>query len=166
MKLILVRHGIAEDKFEYLNKNFDDSLRPLTIKGKRRILTLSEHLKKWVDDLALIASSPYTRAHDTAEIIAKKFTKVPFKDIPELTPHIHPSAVIKWLRMNGPEKGSVMLVGHEPHLSSLVSYVLFESVNPFLEIKKGGIVALEITSWKNLHPRDAYMTWSIPPGLL
>lgn len=165
MKLILVRHGIAEDKFEHLKKSIDDSTRPLTAKGKKRIESLTEILVTSVDDLALIATSPYARAHQTAEIISKKFPKVPLRDIPELTPQIHPSAVLKWLRMNGPAKGSVLLVGHEPHLGLLSSYLLVESLNPFIEIKKGGLVAFEISSWKELEPKAAYLTWVLPPKL-
>ena len=37
MELYLVRHAIAEDREDFAKKNQDDSLRPLTVKGRKRM---------------------------------------------------------------------------------------------------------------------------------
>jgi len=164
--LILVRHGIAEEKDFFQQTGQDDSLRPLTIKGQKRIQILAQKLKVWVDDLGMIVSSPYLRAHQTAEILIQEFPKVPMIDVPELVPLVHPQSFLKWLRMNGQSMGTILVVGHEPHLSLLSSFLLHGTLNSFIEIKKGGVVAFEVDSWKEIGPESAHLIWVIPPKLL
>lgn len=166
MKLILVRHGLAEEKDVFLQSQDNDSLRPLTPKGRKRIQILAEKLSEWVDDLGLIVSSPYVRAHQTAEILAKSFPKANYVDVAELVPLVHPQAFLKWLRMNGGSAKTLIAVGHEPHLSLLSSFLLQGTLNSFIEIKKGGVVAFEIDSWENIGPETAHLIWVLPPKLI
>jgi broad specificity phosphatase PhoE len=67
MKLYLVRHAIAEDSAGYE----DDSLRPLTEKGRERMKRIAAALMEIGVQPDLIVSSPYLRASQTASILAK-----------------------------------------------------------------------------------------------
>ena len=64
-ELLLVRHGIAEERSEDL----DDAQRSLTLEGRERT---SQQLERLLElDLAcdLVLSSPLVRARQTAELI-------------------------------------------------------------------------------------------------
>ena len=69
MKIYLIRHSNAIDPgtpgYE------DDSLRPLTEKGHDKMKTIASALKELDVQPDLIVSSPYIRARQTAEILAK-----------------------------------------------------------------------------------------------
>ena len=69
MKIYLIRHSNAVDPgtpgYE------DDSLRPLTEKGRDKMNKIAAALKALDVQPDLIVSSPYVRARETAEILAK-----------------------------------------------------------------------------------------------
>ena len=69
MKLYLVRHSNAVDPGspEYE----DDSQRPLTEKGRDKMERIASALKGLGAEPDRILSSPYARAKQTAEILAK-----------------------------------------------------------------------------------------------
>src|SRR6266545_5628200 len=69
MKLYLIRHSNAVDPGtpEYE----DDSQRPLTEKGRDKARKIASALKELGAEPNLILSSPYVRAAQTAEIVAK-----------------------------------------------------------------------------------------------
>ena len=120
MKLFLVRHAIAED----LSDQDDDSLRPLTDKGREKMRRIAQALEELGVMPDLIVSSPYVRASQTASILAKELKykeELAYSDF--LVPMGEPNDMIGEIN----EKFSVdelMLVGHEPNLSSLASILL------------------------------------------
>ena len=69
MKLSLLRHGIAVEPgtpgYE------DDSARPLTAKGERRMRRIAEGMATLGLSYDLLLSSPYLRARQTAEFVAQ-----------------------------------------------------------------------------------------------
>jgi phosphohistidine phosphatase SixA len=69
MKLYLVRHAIAEDRTP---DHEDDSMRPLTDKGRDKMRRIASGLKSLGVTPDLIVSSPYVRASQTASILAKE----------------------------------------------------------------------------------------------
>src|SRR5207249_9588299 len=70
MRLLVVRHAIAEDPAAFARSHKDDSGRPLTPEGRRKMERAAHGLKELVPELDVLAASPYKRAVDTAEIIA------------------------------------------------------------------------------------------------
>jgi phosphohistidine phosphatase len=52
--------------------------------------------------------------------------------------------VVQWLRDQRPAQ-TVALVGHEPHLGTLVGYLLTERRASFIDLKKGGACLLGLT---------------------
>jgi phosphohistidine phosphatase len=93
----------------------------------------------------LILSSPYVRAKQTAEIVAKGLSTpdgVLFAET--LTPEGDPRQLIALLRTDYRERQDVLLVGHEPYLSRLISTLLTGGPNLAVEMKRGGLCSLRV----------------------
>ena len=158
MNLYLIRHAIAVDEYE------DDSQRPLTDKGKKKMRQIAKGLRALGVEFDLILSSPYVRAAETAEILADIFKmkmEVQFSD--NLVPTGDPDLLIA--EMN--EKytvGSVALVGHEPFLTGLIGLLVSDNANVDITLKKGGVCGLSADDLH--HTRKATMDWLLTPGIL
>ena len=115
-----------------------------------------------VRDVQLLATSPLTRAVQTAEIVATEYgcEIVPLE---ALAPDRDPEDAVRWLRKQEPDL-TVGLVGHEPHLSSLVGYLLTGKRASFLDLKKGGAGLLEMTA--PLQPCGGALEWLLTPRAL
>src|SRR2546430_5887998 len=68
MNLYILRHGIAVEHGAAGYKN--DSERPLTGKGERKVRMIAEAMEAMEISFDLILSSPLVRARQTAEIVA------------------------------------------------------------------------------------------------
>ena len=162
MKIYLFRHSNAVDVgtpgFE------DDSQRPLTEKGRDKMKSIASALKELEVKPDLIVSSPYVRARETAEILAKVLkyrSEVAFSDA--LVPMGNADNIIGEIN----EKYSVdelVLVGHEPCLSELISTLTTGNPDLAIDIKKGGVCCL---SSDDLHiERKAVLEWLLTPKIL
>ena len=99
-------------------------------------------LARLVPELELIATSPWTRAAQTAEIVNKEYG-VDVEEVEALTSDYRPEDLIPWLQQHR-ERETVGLVGHEPHLGLLVGYYLTGKSASFVDLKKGGACLLEM----------------------
>jgi phosphohistidine phosphatase len=143
MRLSLLRHGIAADRGspEYEN----DSERPLTPKGERRMRRIAKGIQAVGLSYDLMLSSPYLRAKQTAEIVAQVVSMPEGVMLSEaLTPEGNPRQLIEALRTDHRERLDVLLVGHEPYLSRLISTLLTGGPNLSVVIKRGALCALEV----------------------
>src|SRR5207249_3311762 len=70
MTLFILRHGLAVEPGtrDYPN----DADRPLTAEGRSKLRQIAQAMKKLELEFDVILSSPYTRARQTAEIVADK----------------------------------------------------------------------------------------------
>ena len=141
MRILIIRHGIAEE-VEPGSKGKDDALRELTKDGRQKMRKAARGLKKIVPSIDLIATSPLVRASATAEIVAEKFGGVRVVQIAALSPRKPPSALIDWLNAH-PQESTVGLVGHEPHLSTFLCWLLTGLQESFVVLKKGGAAMIE-----------------------
>jgi len=142
MRLLVVRHAIAEDREAFARSHKDDADRPLTSEGRRKMERAALGLKVLVPELDVLAASPYKRAFDTAEIIAASYGGLTVERVPELAPGAGLDRVLAWLTARH-TRGSVAVVGHEPDLSRLVCTLLAATNGPFLELRKGAACLLE-----------------------
>ncbi len=158
MDLYLIRHAIAVEEYE------DDSQRPLTDKGKKKMRQIAKGLRALGVEFDLILSSPYVRASETAEVLADVFKmkkEVKFSD--NLIPMGDPNLLIA--EMN--EKyttGSVALVGHEPLLTALIGLLISDNPDVDITLKKGGVCRLSTDDLHHVH--KATMDWLLTPGIL
>ncbi len=143
MRLLVVRHAIAEDREAFARSHKDDATRPLTPDGRRKMERAALGLKELVPELDVLAASPYKRAVETAEIISAAFGGLSVERVPDLAPGAGVDRVVSWLA-DRHARGSVAVVGHEPDLGQLVCALLASTNGPFLELRKGAACLLEL----------------------
>ena len=162
MNLYLLRHGIAVDPGAPGYEN--DSERPLLPKGERRLRSAAAAMEKLELSFDLILSSPLTRARQTAEIVA---VELKLRKRLELSDDLAPGGSFKALvqKLNGfePAPENVLLVGHEPGLSRLISLLVSGGADAAaIEMKKGGLCKLEAGELR--HGRCAQIAWLLTPS--
>lgn len=162
MNIYIIRHAIAVD--EATSDYESDSERPLTDKGRKKMRQIAKALRHLGVEFDLILSSPYTRACETAEILADVFKmkkKIAFSD--NLIPLGNPELLIGEIN----EKyslDSLALVGHEPHLSTLVGLLTAENGKLEITLKKGGVCYLSADDLH--HTSHATLEWLLTPGIM
>ena len=163
LELYILRHGEAVKNVRS-GLSASDADRPLTISGKREIEEISYFLKKLNIKFSLVISSPLKRAHQTALIISKIFKVVnKLEDWDELKPEAAKQALVDKLSKLK-EDSTILMVGHEPFLSSFVSEIAFGNPSGNLVLKKGGFVKLRVLS--NFPKMTAELRWLISPRLM
>jgi phosphohistidine phosphatase len=143
MRLSLLRHGIAAERGSSGDEH--DSERPLTAKGERRMRRIAEGMQALRLSYDLMLSSPYLRAKQTAEIVTQVLNTPKGVLLAEtLTPESNPRQLIDVLRTDHREEEDILLVGHEPYLSRLISTLLTGGPNLPVVMKKGGLCTLDV----------------------
>jgi len=161
MKLYLVRHAIAENAGTAAYE--DDSLRPLTDKGREKMKKIAGALKGIGISPDLLVSSPYVRASQTASILAKVLK---YKEEIAYSNSLMPMGEADDMIGEINEKYSVdelMLVGHEPNLSMLMSVLLAGNPDISINFKKGGVCCLSVDNLR--YDRKAVLEWLITPKI-
>jgi phosphohistidine phosphatase len=160
MKIHVLRHGIAVVRDDLDVEN--DSARQLTARGKRQLRQTAAAMKKMGLRFDLILSSPYLRAKQTAEIVAESLKlKKQLKFSDALAPDGSPKNLIRQLNESKPAPENVLLVGHEPYLSCLISLLTTGGMNLAMDFKKGGLCKLEAE--KLSADRCATLVWLLTP---
>ena len=164
MKLYIVRHAIAVEKETPGYEN--DSLRPLTDKGKKKMEAIARGLKRLETELDLILTSPYVRTADTAKILRKELG-IRQKDVIEtehLTPTGNDELLIDLINEKYAEVENIALVGHEPSLGILISRLVAGNPDLSLTLKKGSVCRLLINNLQ--YGRCATLDWLLAPSQL
>jgi len=158
MKLYLLRHAEAAERGDSRYKS--DATRPLTAKGLQRAKQLAHALRQMHVTFDVILSSPLVRARATAEILEHGM-RLPGRL--ELTPHLAPEGdpgeLFNQIHQLRPVPESVMLVGHEPYLSQLVSLLCTGRGDLGLTLKKCALCRLEVETLRLT--RCATLEWLI-----
>jgi phosphohistidine phosphatase len=163
MDLLILRHAIAVDRG--LPGYEDDSQRPLTPRGAAKMRRIAKGLHRLEPKLDLIMTSPYLRALQTAQIVAAVYGMDKLLQTTDmLTPLQSPAAIIREVMDMLPGLSRLLLVGHEPFLSSLTSVLLCGDESLALTMKKGGVCKLSVQELK--YGRCASLEWLATPKLL
>lgn len=167
MRVVLVRHAIAEDREAFASSGAVDFDRPLTDKGTKRARRGAKGLRRILDErVDLIATSPLVRARETAAVIAGVFSKSirpRIEEVEGLCPGQPSRATVDWLKQQGSDE-TVLLVGHEPDLSLLLSYLSTGGKTGFVRFGKAGAALLECAGTPG--PRCAELVWLLSPAIL
>ncbi len=159
MDLFFLRHGIA---VESGTRKYIDSERPLTEEGIEEMKDIARAMKSLKLDFDIILSSPFERARHTAEIVALKLKLTErLKLTPSLASGANPKAVIAEILERWPQKKSLLLVGHEPDLSHLISILLAGFNTSFVVMKKGSLCKLSTDALA--FGRCAWLNWLLTP---
>jgi phosphohistidine phosphatase len=160
MNIFILRHGIAVERDEWHSKN--DADRPLTREGEKQLRKTSSALKRLKLNFDLILSSPFERAKKTAEIVAdglKLRKRLKFSDA--LASDGDAKNLIHQLNELKPSPKNILLVGHEPYLSELISLLISGDENVSIDFKKGGLCKLE--TGKLRAGKCATFAWLLTP---
>jgi phosphohistidine phosphatase len=118
----------------------DDSLRPLTDEGIERYTKVVKVLAERGFEPKRIATSPYTRCRQTAEIIAKHVARKPtIEDIEALEPGSDLDELIDWT--NNQNGIDVCWVGHSPDVERFASDLTSDG-SASLRFPKGAVAAI------------------------
>jgi phosphohistidine phosphatase len=137
MQLLVIRHAIAEDRDVFASSGRDDSERPLTAAGRDKMRRAATGLRRVVPTIDLLASSPYVRAMQTAELVAEAYGIDGIKTVDALVPDAPLQRFLTWVQRKA-TVDVVAIVGHEPHLGELVTWLMSGLPESRVEMKKGG----------------------------
>jgi phosphohistidine phosphatase len=154
VKLYLMRHGQAENVAE------TDAARPLTDKGVAQSRSQGAHLKQHLPRVAY--SSPYLRAVQTTRAVMEALGRdIPHETVEGITPDDDPVEALRWLQqVNQP--GPVLVVSHNPLVSSLVSLLLSGHLQGSLVMGTADIVCMDLGEVPG--PGTAQLLWVERPG--
>ncbi len=143
----------------------DDSVRPLTPEGEEKMYDIARGMRRLDLGFDLLLSSPFVRARRTAEIVAEVLDerdKLEFTDA--LAADGDPRELITELRARRKSPAALLLVGHEPYLSGLISTLIAGEVRLPLTLRKGGLAKLVVDSLT--YGRCATLEWLLAPKQL
>jgi phosphohistidine phosphatase len=163
MQLLVIRHAIAETREQFAASGQDDSLRPLTKEGRQKMANAAKGLRRIVGEIGLLAASPLTRAAQTAAIVAREYDDIVPITVEALTPDASPESFATWLRRQA-AFDVVAVVGHEPHLGILVTWLLTGVAEPRVPLRKGGACLIGFA--RRPGKGGGTLDWVLTPSLL
>jgi len=160
--LYILRHGLAVERTIPGFKQ--DSDRPLTPEGRKKTRRTAALLRRLHLSFDLILTSPFVRAAQTAAIVAEVLGAQKKSSVSHhLIPKGSLSELVEELNASRKPLQDVLLVGHEPALSRLISILVTGKPGLALELKKGGLCKLEIATLR--YGRSATLQWLLTPKL-
>jgi len=158
-EIYLVRHAIAEERAS----SGRDADRALTRSGREKMQKAARGLARLEVAPSLILSSPLVRARETAEIVAQELGGLEVEEEGTLAPGIDHGGVARLLgrRLHG---GGVMVVGHEPDMSELLSYLVSGTLEVRIRFRKGAVACL--TTDGPPVESNAVLEWMMSTGQL
>ncbi len=155
MNIYFLRHGDAG--------TYATSDSALTTEGIQTINRIASAFQVLGIELDQILSSSLPRAKETADImqaVLKADTNV--LSCRELTPPGDCDDLFMLLKET--HRKSVLIVGHEPLLSRMISLLISGNEHSFLTLKKGSVAKVFIAEYTR-HIRGS-LEWLLPPGVL
>jgi len=135
----------------------DDSQRELEFDGAERYIGIVEALAERGFEPEAIATSPYTRCRQTADLIAHHTVHQPaVTEIAALAPGSDFNALLKWSRET--KRDSICWVGHAPDVGDLTGS-LIGNVRANIRFAKGAIAAIRYHS--DISPGCGELYWHV-----
>lgn len=166
MNLLVIRHAIAEDKEAFAASGRTDDLRPLTQAGRAKMRRGARGLRAICPRVAVLASSPLVRARETAEIVAPALDIARVDLVDALRPERPFDEFVAWLRRQVVPNDhgahpTIAVVGHEPHLSGLATWLMTSTTESRIELKKGAACLLRFED--TVAAGAAELRWALTP---
>jgi phosphohistidine phosphatase SixA len=140
MFLYIARHAWAGERGD--PRWPDDSLRELTEDGITRYANLVKALADRGLEPARIATSPYTRCRQTADIIAEHAAGNPHIDeLEALEPGSEIEPLLEWSRKHAYNEQNICWVGHSPDVEQLTAEMIGDGAAR-IRFAKGAIAAI------------------------
>ena len=144
VRLYIMRHANAVSRGTAGYGQGRDSERPLNENGREQAHKVAKGLKRLGIIPDLLLTSPYRRATETAEQVRRVLgPSIPTKEMPELRSEARPAGTS--LALGGYASAEeILLVGHEPHLSSWLAELVATPSGFKCLIKKAGVSCVEV----------------------
>lgn len=139
MRLLIIRHAEAVPRG---TPGIRDEERPLTTEGRSQFRAAARGIARLVDRPDALLTSPWLRAKQTAEIAARAWDRVEAKEAAALAGGTFEEQAE--LLDGLPREATVAIVGHEPHLSTLLGRLLGARATDRLGLKKGAIALVDV----------------------
>ena len=173
MDCYFLRHGFAGKKLSHPNRDYNRNLTP---HGKKEIAKIAKSLKTLNIKINYIFTSPLPRAYQTSTIIAKENN---LENKIEILDSLKPGGERKDLYnfiSNLEITSSVLIIGHEPYLTDMISDIISISelsnksskkstakkIN--INLKKAGLSKIKILS--TFPTPKGELRWLLTPRLL
>jgi phosphohistidine phosphatase len=153
MKLYFLRHGIADWP------DWDparDHERPLTKDGMKKMKEQAKALADLDVKIDAVLSSPYTRAYQTADIVAGKMG-LEVKTEPRLAPGFNVDKLAEIVAAFADDQ-ALLLVGHEPTFSMVIAEL---SGGGRVQMKKGALARVDVN-----RELQGELVWLLQPKIL
>ena len=162
MELLIVRHATAVDHGDPAYPRDED--RPLTPDGIHKFRAATRGLRELGVRLDRVVTSPLVRARQTAELLRDALA--PDVDL-DVSVHLAPGGDFDTLLRDVAALGAerVAVVGHEPHLSGLVSHTLVGPRGHAPVLLKKGAAALVVFEGAP-GAGTCLLEWLMQPGAL
>jgi len=163
MELFILRHGIAVPRGTpgYAS----DSDRELTPEGAKAIRQIARGMRAMRLAFDHVFSSPFLRTKQTAELAVAVLQ--PDRTV-EYTGHLQPEGdrevFIGELITRCSAEESILVVGHEPYLSELISFLVCGDDSLRMNFRKGGLCKLSVSSLRI--GKCATLEWLLTPKQL
>ena len=155
-ELCLIRHADAGDPEAWTGS---DDVRPLSGKGEKQAKRLGRFLAELGFRPDAVITSPKTRARQTAEIVADSLG-VEIAIDERLAGGVD-VVTIEAILFDAGEPERPVLVGHDPDLSELTSWIA--GAGP-IALKKGALVRIDTI--RPISQASGTLRWLVPPDLL
>lgn len=153
MKLYFLRHGLADWP------DWDparDHERPLTKDGVKKMKQQAKALAELGVQIDAVLASPYTRAYQTADIVAGRLGRE-VKTEPLLAPGFNLDK-LKEIAAAYRAEDALLLVGHEPTFSMVIAELIGGGR---VQLKKGALARVDVNS-----DLQGELVWLLQPKLL
>ena len=168
MELFILRHG---DTSKRLSRSGGLD-RPLTYTGTSEIKSIANSIKKLRIKIDLIVTSPIFSCKQTSEIINDLFNKrIPLMICNDLKPEGNLVDFYNKI-LNYKNTSSILIVGHEPYLSSMINDIIsnndadrnYNKNNNNILLKKAGLSRIKIIS--TVPKLKGELRWLLTPRIL
>jgi phosphohistidine phosphatase len=124
---------------------------------------IARGLRELVKKIDVLATSPLVRAVQTAEIVGAAYEVPVGETTTALSPDSEMEEFEKWCA-DFEDAKRIAIIGHETHLTALVSWLLAGEEEAILKLKKGGVCLLEFDS--GIKSGSGILNWLMTPGQL
>ena len=152
MTVCFLRHGEAVE-----SPSLQDSERPLSKLGLQQGSTAGKFLRRMGTSIGRIIASPLLRAQQMAAAVQQELDSPPISTSESLLSSSAPQQILEQLQsLSVP---GLLLVGHEPHLSKVISLLMSGDEGQKVELKKGSLACVEIPP--PLEPGRGILKWLV-----
>jgi len=160
MDLFILRHGKAEKSSD----GTADVDRALTRKGKEGVKKVAQWMKGNKIRFDAIATSPLKRARGTAKIVAAVLDQ---KDRLSVWDELAPGGDLDTVCYHASDYGehaTVLVIGHEPGLSMLISKITGDTSNGPISLAKAGLAKIQDYSF--VQRPSGRLEWLLTPEFI